>query len=1033
MTPGVSDGPRNTGTLPKSNRRNDTNREVISSNEQLIRSAYYGRPQHSNNLLDWQPVSDREPQSTTKNSNTRTTSSVPPISRQDFTNYVIYGESRQQNYPSEDYAQWQDMAQPIDSRAQSPHHAQGVKPMNVDQMPNRHQVESRLNQIRDYIRVTSTMMESLSQSNDPRASTQYENLSRMVEDLCDSETKLTNLLENYRGLISEFDSHSPQSSNQVKRFAELTNILSSQDHFLTVCDQRNDENGVEESVESQLRKKMEASQRKLAELQDHQANLVGMQLRVRERLNEARQAQQALLLQENHVSNASSFSPGWDNETRPQQQLANDTGVSESGTTALKGKLAALQNKKKQMDSLVAEFQAVEMSERASNSSENSRYAERDKVVELETLKQQLAHLKGLMEEATRVRDSFNPTSEQTETAPHTSQACYENGEVSEEEVGAMASRNSFDHSVDAGEVYSKFNNSTERLTVDQIQAVTRELKEQQTLLQSARAELQRLKNSSDQSASLISAPVLTLQVSTPPSFLEISGGEKKSSNNINVNGENAYGKMRELEDLARKNHSQLSSANRDSGSIDWGSRRGSNSHLSHSSTSANVWPLSNAVAGISNEQSVDGISTAENLVDIGPQITTVESGIGNNWWNVPTTLPMAPPSNVGHTGSIEYYRQLLMGSQAQQLQMMSTTMQQCCQLLWSQQRELQSMRAAITQLQQYFRQMEIQPRITRNENEGYSNLTRSTHHLDNTLDASLPPSSSLPNLVSLPTASSTIPHPTITACANSQHHNNQQLNNQVPPGNRANNYWDNFRSYSRQNLLSENPKSVPDSQPALSSNSSLSTNTASVSAHAPQVSDAQYSLNLQLPSSNLQMQDREIPARNNILSNEPTHSQQVENFWEEAHSSFRLVPESSEDIYSLRHLSGEMRDILLSLIAVNRRQPDYLVVILKEIKAICEDQRLRPRLLRSLRALYDTQSPNNPMNETIYQTASESCQSSDDDSEIAVKASSLLNTNPDQSLITEFVVPTHSIMQGPQSMPALLVDHFEFEVRTHY
>lgn len=71
--------------------------------------------------------------------------------------------------------------------------------------------------------------------------------------------------------------------------------------------------------------------------------------------------------------------------------------------------------------------------------------------------------------------------------------------------------------------------------------------------------------------------------------------------------------------------------------------------------------------------------------------------------------------------------------------------------------------------------------------------------------------------------------------------------------------------------------------------------------------------------------------------------------------------------------------------------------------------------------------------NETICQTASESCQSSDDDSEIAVKASPLLNTNPDQSLKTEFVVPTHSIMQGPQSMPALLVDHFEFEVRTHY
>lgn len=33
--------------------------------------------------------------------------------------------------------------------------------------PDRSQVESRLNQIRDYIRVTSTMMDSLNQSSDP--------------------------------------------------------------------------------------------------------------------------------------------------------------------------------------------------------------------------------------------------------------------------------------------------------------------------------------------------------------------------------------------------------------------------------------------------------------------------------------------------------------------------------------------------------------------------------------------------------------------------------------------------------------------------------------------------------------------------------------------------------------------------------------------------------------------------------------------------------------------------------------------------
>lgn len=119
---------------------------------------------------------------------------------------------------------------------------------------------------------------------------------------------------------------------------------------------------------------------------------------------------------------------------------------------------------------------------------------------------------------------------------------------------------------------------------------------------------------------------------------------------------------------------------------------------------------------------------------------------------------------------------------------------------------------------------------------------------------------------------------------------------------------------------------------------------------------------------SNLQCHDRDIPAaRTNILgSNEAAavaaataQMQQVENFWEDAHSSFRLVPESNEDIYSLRHLNAEMRDVLISLVAANKRRPDYLVIILREIKAISEDQRLRPRLLRSLRALQDIQSTN--------------------------------------------------------------------------
>ena len=56
------------------------------------------------------------------------------------------------------------------------------------------------------------------------------------------------------------------------------------------------------------------------------------------------------------------------------------------------------------------------------------------------------------------------------------------------------------------------------------------------------------------------------------------------------------------------------------------------------------------------------------------------------------------------------------------------------------------------------------------------------------------------------------------------------------------------------------------------------------------------------------------------------------------------------------------MKEVLSSLIAVNKKRPDYLIIILKEIKAISEDHRLRPRLWRSLRALQDTQSLSNPL-----------------------------------------------------------------------
>ncbi|XP_053973188.1 uncharacterized protein LOC128873568 isoform X2 [Hylaeus volcanicus] len=975
MSSGINHGPRNTGTLPKSNRRNDRNREQSAANQFANHSSYHGHAQHSNNLyqLDWKPVSDREHLRVTKNSNTRFDSSVPSTSYQDIPEFASYTFGRPYNYRAEEFTYWQKMVPPTDSQTQSPPRFQGTKPSNVDKMPDRSQVESRLNEIRECIRVTSTMMDSLNQSSDPRAQAQNEKLGIMVEDLHDSERKLSRLLEQYQnpGLFCENG-------------------------------ENGDENG-ESSREVKLRK-VEELQKKLTHLLKHQASVVGMQLRVSETLSEARQAQQALIQQENQSAVTLS-------QTLPVnvEQLEAETA-----------KLAQLQTKKRHMDHLVAELQAVEMSDRGSCSSEGSRNVGRDKVAELEAMKAQLSHLKSLMAEITRARDCLDSNSDpepEVDMNGETAAAM----DTNEEENGTNIS---MERQSDTDEInHDKIRNTGDRPTVEDIEAVTQELREQSALLQTTRAEIQRLKRPLLAASTTQSNSTSVFQTSTPlPSLTTSVTSDKKQDNNSTTEAQPGQGKRRQIEDLMRKYSSQSSSVNRDmGGATDVNSHRSSSSHISHTSTPANVWPSSAAIGG-SNDQSVDGVST-ENLMDIGPQPSAIENGFNGNWWIYPP-----PPMN-----------QIQHGSQAQQLQMMGTTLQQCCQLLWSQQRELQAMRVAVTQLQAQLRQNQLQQRSNNSENnDEYSNLSRNAHHLGETLDSTLPPSSSLPNLVSLPNSSPALSHNAATISANSQQQQ-QQLNNQVPPGNRANNYWDNFRSYSRQNLLSGSIKTMTDATSGAIANSTSSGNAVS-SVNSSLMKDkrnreqgvdnvplsslngeAQYSLNLQLQS-NLQQQEREnAVARSNILTNEVSQPQ-VDNLWEEAHSSFRL-PSMIHDEHLFQTLSSEMKEVLTSLIYANKKQPDYLATILREIKTISEDHRLRPRLLRSLRALQDIQPLSNPLNETTDQTASESCQSSDEDSEVDAVLG--LGTE-NQSSKAELVVSSQAGSSSSPTAHAQLIDHLD-------
>lgn len=108
------------------------------------------------------------------------------------------------------------------------------------------------------------------------------------------------------------------------------------------------ENGEDEDEQQRpqrLRRKMEESQKKMQQLQEQQAQIANMQMAMTERLNDARRLRDALVQQEQQ------------DESTIEDQLSSDNAT-------LQGKLARLQNKKNNVDQLVSEIQAFEMSER---------------------------------------------------------------------------------------------------------------------------------------------------------------------------------------------------------------------------------------------------------------------------------------------------------------------------------------------------------------------------------------------------------------------------------------------------------------------------------------------------------------------------------------------------------------------------------------------------------------------------------------------------------------------------------------------
>ncbi|CAG9762562.1 unnamed protein product [Ceutorhynchus assimilis] len=226
-------------------------------------------------------------------------------------------------------------------------------------------------------------------------------------------------------------------------------------------------------------------------------------------------------------------------------------------------------------------------------------------------------------------------------------------------------------------------------------------------------------------------------------------------------------------------------------------------------------------------------------------------------------------PAGQNHANDTGNYQNWLSTNTLQTQSFMLNTLNQCCQMLWLQQREMNQLRNTVNVLQerldlQPYQQQQPQPG-TLPSNPIYNQPSTQNNHLrvpppvpqkTNQVSAAC----SMPNLnqynpvtansdLAFVNTSNVVPNSALLeSCLNNVSHlnstqacdnvnnllhavnsnlnqaipaqiwNGQALNNQVAPGNRANNYWDNFRSYSRQNQLSSknSDSSIPNAASGL-------------------------------------------------------------------------------------------------------------------------------------------------------------------------------------------------------------------------
>uniref|UniRef100_A0A1B6DB98 Pericentriolar material 1 protein C-terminal domain-containing protein n=2 Tax=Clastoptera arizonana TaxID=38151 RepID=A0A1B6DB98_9HEMI len=321
MAPGMNNGGRQTGTVPKTKSQNETSRDYNGA----MRREYSNYNHTPNNLtsLDWHPVSESAP--------------PPPRTRKESnTSASRYSESYDAG--EEAFRDWYPQPAPPhyslhsddDEASQAGWADSRHKSSNLS-MPEKGQVSTRLNQIRDYISQTSMLMKTLRETGEQRNMVQLEKLASMMEGLRDSETKLDNLLSTMDRLEQrDVESEVEALEMNLASANPLNPTSTSRDRNRTQQPSGSVPKTSDAPRRNELKMRVEESQRKLLELQEQQANLLLLRQKAQEQLKEARAAQSALLTAHGLSGNNQNISSSGDannlfeyDHARANQQFKN--------------------------------------------------------------------------------------------------------------------------------------------------------------------------------------------------------------------------------------------------------------------------------------------------------------------------------------------------------------------------------------------------------------------------------------------------------------------------------------------------------------------------------------------------------------------------------------------------------------------------------------------------------------------------------------------------------------------------------------